>query len=190
MTIEQELLKVTKVRKQKDRQKFLASIVEEVNDLPEDSWDALSAEVQKWFNSAVKAHKADKDIPDFPDSEAEEPTEEEAEEAEEATTDDEEEAPKPKRAAKAKNGPTPKKKAAAKETSMKKKAKTPATGASAMLKLLILKKPDISKEDIGERLKSKGMKVSPLTISTQRAEFRHSLKVLQEAGMLKKKLAL
>lgn len=63
--IETEIRKATKVVAGKDRQEYLAKLVQKANELPEDEWDELSKEAKKWVNVATKAYNADAAIPEF-----------------------------------------------------------------------------------------------------------------------------
>ena len=62
-----------------DRQEFLRRCVRGINDLPDDAFNALSGDVETWFNAAgdvIDANKKAKNkapLPDFPDAEDDEP---------------------------------------------------------------------------------------------------------------------
>jgi hypothetical protein len=87
-----------------------------------------------------------------------------------------------KTAAKAASGG--KKKVAA--TGRKEAGKT--GGGQTKLKQILARDPDMSIDDLEVRLKKQGHEMSRMTLSTQRSGFRHTVKVLQEAGLLKKTL--
>src|SRR5579859_6327418 len=101
--IEQELLKATKLKIQKDwdRQDFLAALARSTHKLSNEDYDELTDAAADWTNDAVEALNKKNGIEEFPDfieGEAEEPAvEDEAEEAEaeakaEAEAEDEVEA--------------------------------------------------------------------------------------------------
>jgi hypothetical protein len=58
------------------------------------------------------------------------------------------------------------------------------------VKNMILKKPAITVEELSAQVKKAGDKVSDSTIYSIRNEFRHSIKVLQGAGLIKGTIAL
>lgn len=60
-----------------------------------------------------------------------------------------------------------------------------AAGAQDFIKQEIMRNPNITREDLHEKVKKKGFKVSSLTVSTLRSGFRNSLKIIRDAGHLK-----
>lgn len=58
-------------------------------------------------------------------------------------------------------------------------------GASTMIKRLLIKNPAVTNAELQERLKADGINVTSISVSTIRSDFRHSLKVLHEAGFAK-----
>jgi hypothetical protein len=55
-------------------------------------------------------------------------------------------------------------------------------GASTMIKRLLLKDINISNAELIEKLREENIPVTSISVSTIRSDFRHSLRVLQEAG--------
>ena len=97
--IEKELVKLTGFkapRKYKDRQDYLAAIVNAVNKLADEKFDELGEEAVAWFNASVQAANGKKDLPDFDEAEAapadDTETEEEADGDVEGTEAEDEEA--------------------------------------------------------------------------------------------------
>ena len=196
--IELELQKATKTnpRKKEPRQKYLARLIEAVQELKDNEWEELSNEAQVWVNEgaeAIKKNADDPEIEDFPDLEDAE------EEADEAPAGDEEETEKAEEEADEEAPPKKKKKAVVKDDKPAKAAKPEKaekekpekrsgpkpTGIKVQIKKMVLKKPAISVDEIMERLSKDGtVKPSKLTISAIRSEFRHSLFVLRDAGVL------
>jgi len=92
-----------------------------------------------------------------------------------------------------------KKKVTAKGSTAKKKATLPEktsakksglgfplekSGVKYQIKRFMMKKPDISVEDLQEKLANVGTKCTPMTVQQIRAEFRHSLRFLKMEGHL------
>jgi len=170
-------------------------------ELPDEDFKKLSKDAKAWVDGNVDAHNEEHPMNDFPIANGKG-----VETKEDKVTD----APAPtgkkkstKKAAPA-PAPAPKKKAAAPAPAPKKKAvaaKPPTTstgngkdrgeksarkvGAQTMIKKLMLKDPNISTKDVVEKLDKAGFKMSSLAVSTIRSGFRHSLKVIQEEGLLK-----
>lgn len=95
--------------------------------------------------------------------------------------------PAPKPAAKPAPKPAakpPKKAAAAADGNSGKLTKPPkvAPGASTFIKRMLLKDMNVTNAELMEQLREEGVSVTPITVSTIRSDFKHSLKVLQEAG--------
>jgi len=154
--IEKELLAVSKVKKKtpgEDHQKYLTRLMKAVSKVSDDDWEQLSEEAKGWNNGAAELHKAGAKLENFPDYDGPEI------EAEEEKAP-EEEAPPPKRAPKARK-----------------------TSACHTIKTLVAKKPSITVDDLSEKLKSSGMKVSDVTIATLRSDTRDTLRVLNELGI-------
>lgn len=68
--VEKELLKATKIEPRdidndETFEDYLERLMNAVNMLDDDGWNALSPAAQTWQNEAAEAHKADKDIPGF-----------------------------------------------------------------------------------------------------------------------------
>jgi len=78
-------------------------------------------------------------------------------------------------------GKTPAKKVVEK-TKTKRVAGALPMGAPTIIKQMILKKPEITKDELAAALEKKGFKTSILTISTVRSDFRNSLRVMKDAG--------
>lgn len=156
--IEKELLAVSKIKKKvpgEDHQKYLTRLMKAVSKIKDDDWEQLSEEAQNWNNAAAEAHKGGHKLENFPDYEGPE-----IEPDEEIKETEEEEAPPPR------NPP-----------------KTRKASACHTIKTLVAKKPSMSVEEISEKLKSTGMKVTNVTISTLRSDTRDTLRVLNELGI-------
>jgi hypothetical protein len=219
-TIEEILSAATEITQEKgeDRQAYLTRLHDAATELDESGWDDLGEPAQLWVNKATKAEQANKEIPEFPDVEPtdddeEEEVEEEAAEEEADTESDSEESneeddvtdtdtetekpPKKKPAPKAAK-PAAKKaaapKAAAKEKPAKKAVKadggSKATSARRLLKQFVVKKPSITVDDLMERAKKAGHKLSDIYISSLRSDTRDTLKVAKECGVVLEDLDL
>jgi hypothetical protein len=184
--IETKLIEVTKVKSKsgEDRQNFFKRIISAVQELEEDVWESLDEVTQKWVNDGAKNGNEAKAIADFPDLKS---VKEDA-----VKTDKAEKAAKSDKAADEK--PTVKKKEAAVEPAKKAKVKAKVTtrgsGLESQIKNLIIKKPMITADELVEKLTAKDVKASRFTVVAIRAGFRHSIKVLQEAGMIKGQIEL
>lgn len=146
---------------------------EESEDAAEESEPETKPAAKK---KAVKAGKADanekpakpKKAPAKPEKKADKP----------AKSDKPE-----KKAAKADKPAKPEKKA--KPDKGEKEKRGGANGVKVRIKKLLVKKPDMSVDDLMAALsKDGGQAPSPMTLSNIRAEFRHSLKVLRELNLL------
>lgn len=103
-------------------------------------------------------------------------------------TDEDDEAPRKRGGAKA-----PARKAAApaagkSSKSAKNGGAAKAGGGLTYVRELLVKNPDITVPDLAEKVKAKGFTVSTQTLHTTRSGFRQDLRVLQDAGLLKRKL--
>ena len=56
-----------------------------------------------------------------------------------------------------------------------------------VIQRMILREPNITVDEIEDRLKSRGLKTSRLTVSTIRADFRRDLRFLKSEGLLKER---
>jgi hypothetical protein len=83
----------------------------------------------------------------------------------------------------------PAKKVAAKAVVPAKKPK-PQVGSTSFAKRLLCDNPNQSVGELRAAVDAAGISISDVTLSTIRADFRHSLRVLMEAGMLKKNIRL
>jgi hypothetical protein len=174
-----------------DTQEFYKRLIAAVQELPEDAWEKLDTKSQKWVNEGAKAANAKEGIQDFPDAEAEEEDEEvvaKSKTAKKGGDKTEKKAPTKKAAADDKT----EKKSAKKEAKPEKKA-TPTkrgSGLESTIKNMIVKKPTITSDELVEKLEAKSVKASRFTVVAIRAGFRHSIKVLQEAGLIKGQMEL
>lgn len=189
LSVEQEIVKVTKCkqRRDQDRQEFLAEVTEQVHNLNDDDWDTLSNAGQEWANRASSSHNKGQSIIDFPTEDDEQEETEDAadagasEDAAQKEAEPEEEGAKDRKAAKSKV-----KKAKKVKTEKPAKAKLSVLGVKARIKKLIVKNPKVGVQGVLDALTKAGIKPpSRFLTSTIIAEFKHSLKVLQSAGMLK-----
>jgi hypothetical protein len=191
--IERAVTKATDVRQgdDEDRQAFFKRLIDAIWELPEEDWDNVGDEcpgAQEWANAGAEALKSGKLVSEFDE-------EKEGDDMSEQTGEEEEAGTKKKPPAKSTKKKPPAKKAAEKKPAPEKKAdKKPkeasegraikGTGVKVQIKKAILKKPSISVDEIMERLGKAGDKPSRMTVAGIRAEFRHSLNVLKNEGLL------
>lgn len=196
--MEQKLLDVTKVKPKanEDREDYFKRIITAVQELPEDVWEGLDEATQKWVNDGAKAGNDKQPINDFPDIKAKEDedvkTEKKSAKADKTAKADKapkkeslsarQEADKPAKKKDPKADKAPKKEAKA-DKPAKKAAR--GSGLEATIKGLIVKKPAITADELVEKLEAKNVKASRFTVVAIRAGFRHSIKVLQEADLIK-----
>lgn len=184
------------------RGEYLHKLMDSIEGLPEADWDSLSAEAQKWYNEGAKALKAQEPIPDFVDNGEDTEEEQDDEEQDEQEQEDEmamegqetggtkqrSKKAKPKPKAKAKPTAAPKK-AKPKEGNSEKKPRAAVAlkpdAVKVRIKKAIIKDPQISLEDLCALLSKGGTKISKITTAGVRSEFRHSLRVLQQEGLIK-----
>lgn len=189
--IENELVEagaIKPLKKNEDRQVYLARLTLAITKLPDPDWEALTQEAKDWTNSAAEVCKANKsadlkpadddydqvaDFPDYAEEDDNPPMDEEV--------DEEEEAPKPVAA-------KPKAKVKEKEEKEPKPKSTHPPGtrrvsACHTIKKMVAKNPTISISDLSEKLREGGLKVSDVTIATMRSDVRDTLRVLNELKM-------
>lgn len=189
-----------------DRQKFLERTMLAIQKLPEEKWEELAAVpgAQDWYNSATEADNDEKDLPDFPDvaAAAGDAPDDDADDAEDEAPAKPAKASKsakakangkvaaktekaPAKAAKAAKPEKPAKPAkAAKAAPAEKPAKGGKVAMKYALKLLVVKNPRLTVEDLMARLEKAGYaSPSRLTVSTFRADTRGTIKALNEAGL-------
>lgn len=192
--MEQSLLDVTKIKSKsgEDRQDYFKRIIASVQELPEDTWEELPEATQQWVNDGAKAGNAKKTIDDFPDLKASKEDDVKTKTKTKTAKADKTDKKKPAKEAATEKESTKKKAKTEKEPKKEKKAKvsTRGSGLEATIKNLILKKPSISADELVEKLEAKEVKASRFTVVAIRAGFRHSIKVLADAGMIKGELAL
>lgn len=73
--IKAELVKATElsVKRDEDKQDFLARLMVGIAELSDDAWEELTEPARQWYNAAAEAKNAKKkSLPDFPDADAEE----------------------------------------------------------------------------------------------------------------------
>jgi hypothetical protein len=214
MSIEKELQELSGVKqnRREEVQSYLERIVKALNDVSDSKYNKLSKAAQDWAEEATEAYNNKDEIPLFPeedsadDDEAEtdagseddtakdagddgEPEEDQPEDDDmpATRTDDENEAPRKR------DGKVPVRKVASKAESKKDGGNKTGTTAKAgggltYVRELLVKDPDITVPALAEKVKVKGFAVSTQTLHTTRSGFRQDLRVLQEAGLLKRKL--
>lgn len=162
--VEKELRDITEFKKKakEPRKRYLSRLLKAVNDLPDDKWDDVSPEAQKWSNAGMKAVKAGKDIEDFPsDQQAAQPPETE----------------KPETKVKSDEKQTKKE--------VKSKTDTKPVGIKVRIKEILLDDPKVSSTKIYDMLNEEGLQASRFTVTGIRSEFRHTIRVLVKRGLLK-----
>lgn len=178
--IEQELLKATGLKKKKAEgtQEYYTRLANAVQDLSDDAWTGLSPDAQTWTNAAAKAINKDANIEAFSDQDAEGPAPEETQAPPAKSKSD---AGKKEKAKPAKDPSEP----AAKKSEAKPASGTGRPPISVAIKRIILDKMDITAKEISDVLLKRGYsKISEFTIVTIRSDFRNSLKVLKEQGLI------
>lgn len=186
--IERELAAATKLkaRKNEDRQDYLTRLMKAVSRLDNDPWGDLTTAAQDWTNEAAKSYNEGTPIVDFGASggEVEVPKEEAPEEVqnapEEPSEADEVQGVSPS------ESPTEE----MEEPSKPVRGRAGATRKSAchMIKTWVVKDPKITVKDIAAKLRSKGLKVSDVTIASLRSSVRDTLRVMRELDMIDVKL--
>lgn len=199
--VEVELQTATNIapNKNEERQAYLTRLTTAASELADEDFKKLSKSALAWVDASITAHNEDHPINDFPVVEQPDVKEETV------TAPTKKKSKKAKAPAEAKPEAKPKKKVATPAEPKKKKvtAKPPTTnvqagngkdrsdkparkvGAQTMIKRMVLKDPQISIDVVVERLEKAGFPISRMAASTIRTGFRHSLKVIQEEGLLK-----
>ncbi len=177
--MENDLVKVTGVKPERDRAAFLKKLTKAALTMEEDKWEALSTDAQEWVNSNARAIKANKPLSDF-DAAAK--------------------APEPKAKVEAKPKAEPKKPEArtrdkdapyhppAKLSKLLARFNGKAPDPYSLIKIMAIADPECRTRDIHAMLKSKGHKMSMPCISVIRSHFRHGVRVLQHVGLADKTL--
>lgn len=166
--VEQELLKATGLKRKKAEkdQDYFVRLTGAVQDLADDAWTKLSDGAQMWTNAAAKSINKEEEIEGFAVPEG----------GEGAT------------AGSKSKGSESAKATAAKATTAEKPAGKATSGRppiSVAIKRIILDKMDITAKEISDMLLKRGYsKISEFTIVTIRSDFRNSLKVLKEQGLI------
>lgn len=165
---------------------------EEISAFPEAEDDEPEAEARPRRGRSNRDE--DEEAPQEEEAESEsagEPDDQQPEEDDMPTTrtdEDEDEAP-PRKRGSAKAPP-------ARKTAPAATGKTGKTGGGGAkpgggliyVRELLVRNPDITVPDLAEKVKAKGFVVSTQTLHTTRSGFRQDLRVLQDAGLLKRKL--
>ena len=160
------------------RQRYLQALVVKIGNMSTAQWNGLSKAAHDWANPAIRAYNIGDNeiIPDFPGggpepSEVVKPPELEA-----------------KLKAKGKNKAVESEPAAParKGRAGRDDDEGGSEGVLTSVKMLLLENPDYTVPELKEKLKEKGLTSSPMAISSVRSSFRHTLRVLKDAGYLKK----
>ena len=157
--MEKELQEITGVKKRskEGKQKYLLRLLNAISDLPDDRWDDVSPEAQKWCNLGMKSLKKEEEIPDFSDEQVS------------STGEDETEA-----------------KPVGKPTKKGIKGSVPATvGIKTRIKEMLIDNPKVRSTAIYDMLYKEGLRPSHHTVTGMRSEFRHTMRVLKSRGLLK-----
>jgi hypothetical protein len=199
ITVEEELQAITKVKPRRDSEEaggssragYLQRLMDVIAGIPEDQWTELSLAAQTWYNEGAKAIKAQKPIPDFDDvstSEEQEPEDTVEEDMADAELQEDTTTKAKKKKGARSSTPKPKKaKGTNSGVATEGKSAIPlkADAVKVRIKRAILKDPTISLEDLCNQLSKGGTKISKVTTAGVRSEFRHSLRVLQQEGLIK-----
>jgi hypothetical protein len=168
-----------KLKKGEDRQDYLARLALAASkDLSEKAWEGLSEDAQEWVNAAVSADNDKKEIEDFPEPEADTATSSKSTRGKGASKSAGKASAKEDDKSAGKNAS----KGAAKSSAAA--VKKP-TGSLATIKAFLIEDPNMSVDDLEAAMRKKDFETSRVVISTARADFRHSLRCLQEAGHCK-----
>lgn len=139
---------------------------------------------------------AEEDDAGEPEDDGENPTDEPEDNDMPATHTDDDEAPRrrnrasapARKNATAKSGKSDGESRGGKATGAKAGRAPKAGGGLTYVRELLVKNPDIAVPELAEKVKAKGFTVSNQTLHTTRSGFRQDLRVIQEAGLLKRKL--
>ena len=185
--IKKELMEATSLKQKKaeDETDFLNRLIPAINEMEDADFDKLSSAAQTWANKAIKAFQADKPPPAWPDADEgskspeEKPAKAKAEKApaKKAKVDDEDEpVAKPKKAAKDEDEEKP-----------AKKPKKEGNAATYKVKEYMLDHPEMTASEIFDKIGEK-LGTTKLTVWSAYSSFRHSVRVLQDKGLLPKKV--
>ena len=173
LTVEQELLKATKLearKKGEPDQKYFARLARAMNALEESSWKKLTEGAQEWVNAVVKSINTKSELPAFPDAVNGSKEIDEAPKSKRASKKEDEEEVPPKKAAVAASKGEPRKR-----------------GGSAFYRRLMILNPDWDKARLIDEMEQNGFHLSAGTLEITYYETKSTLAVLKEEGMLKVK---
>ena len=179
-SMEMEVQKATGVkRKAKEgRQVYLKRLLHKADVLSDDKFHDLPEATQCWIVAGAKAMNAGKDIADFPEEEKPPSASKKGGKVKKKVSSGD--SPVPSGAKKARKK-TPTAGKAPKQPPAEKKL----SGVKVEIKKILLDNPKLSSQDIFAALKKKGLTTTIGTVTGIRSEFRHSLKVLVNAGMIR-----
>lgn len=207
--IEEELVKATgiKPKAKETRLVYLGRLVKAVSEMSEEDWAELSEDgAQKWYNTAVEQVEGGKDIPEIEGSTSDAPVADDKKADKKADkktpapaadkkVGDKKGDDKKKPADKKTPAATDKKKPAEKKAAAEKKPAEPKgprklneDGVKVVIKKALIKNPKLSVEELVAHLKEQKCAGSLSTVRGIRAEFRHTLQVMESVDRLHEKL--
>jgi hypothetical protein len=178
-------------------QKYLARMMTVISEADEEVWNGLDEDAQSWFNDAAIARKKRKDV-DLPDGYEAAPVPEKAArkksgaEALAETTAKKaagKKAAAPAKKEAAKKQAAPAKKAAAKKEAAPKKAAAATKpkkelSAAQFMRQLVIKKHNITNEEVAEKVAAKFEDISAATIAATAGFTRSVIRDMIEMGVL------
>lgn len=220
LTILEELMAVTSLKRGKDAEPvFLKALARKIADLPDATFNGLSADAQSWYNAACDAMDDGKDPVAPPEPQvAEETAPRRRKPAEAAAAEEAPPAPSRRKAAEPAAEPAPTarktakpkaavKKAAAPKAAPKKaapktvvKAAVPKTAKkerkgrgpsqqSLIREIVVDNRDDMAEEKVIAKVQAKFPNATPGTVSTARANARALIKLLASKGYLNRNYA-
>lgn len=210
--IEMELQKVTGISYNDgdERQDYLVRLMKGAYSIEEGAFNKLTKATQSWVNNAINAHNDELPLVDFKSTNGkadghDDPPATTQEDIVKPTKAKSEKGAKVKKEAatsKKANNNASKEAKPAKEPVKAKAKKMPKigkvndtfdesnkpsrrVGAQSLIKRLVLKDPQITVNDLVEKVTKQGYEVTRFAASTIRSGFRHSIKIIQEEGLLK-----
>lgn len=183
--IEKELQEVLgakgKQGEKESREKYLARLVRDTQELPDEKWEGLSSKTQDWVNAGVDAIKAKEPVAEFDGAAAkEEKADKKEKPAKEKKGAAKEKPAKPEKA------PKEKKEKEKKEKAPKEKKDRGDRGKTLLFRKLQVQHPKWGVKELMDAMKSKGHEVAIGTAKQTYQGTRQTLDALRELGKLPK----
>jgi len=176
MSLNLELVKISGIKKRRgeERQDYLKRVVLAIQKIDEDVWDDMSEEAKEFYNKMAERHAAGESIPDFKTKEGD------GKMAKKKTTKTSKVSKPSKKKTTSSDNENGNDEAPAKAKKERQK------GAQQMIKKIVLDDPKLPIDDVCTKVEAEGFTLSRSSVVSIRGGFLDSMRVIQDAGRLKK----